>query len=516
MTTRQISLCVAMTSLLTALPATAENSPASVAPPSFFATQADWSGFYVGAHTGGFVDGQQGRLFRSGPSGPGGGGGGGAADGGVGGAGGAGANASRGFGNLVTGATTYQGLHGGYNLQLGGVVFGVEGDINGLGRIDDVLGSVRARFGYATGPVLLYGTAGAAFQSYSGGPFGGFVVGNGGGNGGNGGAGILLGPGGPGGPGGTGGGSSLISGVAGSRSGFVGGGGVEVKLSPLVSVGVEALAYRFGDQSFSLALPRDTLALNGRLNFHLGDPRAPTAPGPIASWAGGYGGAHIGGVYNLSQAIVGDVSLTNGNPGGAGGNGAAGGGGGGGGGGSGAVAFASLQRYTSFIGGVHLGYNWQSANLVYGGEGDIDFSPDRTHTFLGSVRGRLGWANDAYLLYGTVGAAFNRNEAVRAVFAGNGGNGANGASAAAGAAGGAGGLGGLALAVRADDTRVGFAVGGGFETKVTNRVSLGVEGLYYDFGRSAPTPVFGGAPGGALSRDDALVLRTRLTIGLQP
>jgi len=165
MTTRKLGFCAAVAGLITTLPASAENSTDTFAPPAFFATTADWSGLYVGAQTGGFVDARQGFLFRSNPSGPGGGGGGGAADGGVGGAGGNGANGRRLFGNLATGATAYQGLHGGYNLQFGGAVFGVEGDIAGLGRIGDVLGSVRARFGYATGPLLFYGTVGAAFQS---------------------------------------------------------------------------------------------------------------------------------------------------------------------------------------------------------------------------------------------------------------------------------------------------------------------------------------------------------------
>jgi opacity protein-like surface antigen len=519
MNTRLISLCVALSVLPCARPVLADGSTIAAAGlPVFVASTPDWSGFYLGVHTGGFVNGRTSSLFQSGPSGPGGGGGGGAADvlGDIGGAGGAGANAVRGFGRLETGPTAYQGLHGGYNLQFGSVVLGVEGDINFLGRIEDVLGSVRARSGYAVGPVLLYVTAGAAFQSHSGGLLGAFVVGNGG-NGGNGGTGSLGGLGGPGGAGGTGIGGPGIVGVSGSRSGFVGGAGAEVRLSPQVSAGVEALYYNFSSSSQGTGLPRDTVALNGRLTYHFGD-FGPHAPLPTANWGGLYGGGQIGAVYNSSQGIIDQASSFNGLSGGAGGNGVgASAGGGGGGGGSGAVAFAGLQRFASFIGGVHLGYNFQSGNIVYGGEGDIDFSPDRSHTYLASVRGRLGWANEVYLLYGTAGVAFNRNEAVRGVFAANGGNGANGGNAPAGA-GGAGGLGGLAQVLRNGETRTGFVVGGGLEAKVHERVSLGVEGLYWNFGSGAASPAFiaGGSNFAGSTRNDAFVVRTRLSVSLLP
>jgi outer membrane immunogenic protein len=78
---------------------------------------------------------------------------------------------------------------------------------------------------------------------------------------------------------------------------------------------------------------------------------------------------------------------------------------------------------TGVIGGLQAGYNWQFSNLVLGVEGDISFSSlDRTvlvptspggnDTYrsrlstLGTVRGRIGWAFDRVLLYGTGGAAF--------------------------------------------------------------------------------------------------------------
>jgi outer membrane immunogenic protein len=79
---------------------------------------------------------------------------------------------------------------------------------------------------------------------------------------------------------------------------------------------------------------------------------------------------------------------------------------------------------TGVIGGLQAGYNWQFSSLVLGIEGDISFSSlDRTNSVfarlpsnfdtyqsrlstLGTVRGRIGWAFDRLLVYGTGGAAF--------------------------------------------------------------------------------------------------------------
>jgi len=79
---------------------------------------------------------------------------------------------------------------------------------------------------------------------------------------------------------------------------------------------------------------------------------------------------------------------------------------------------------TGVIGGLQAGYNWQFNNFVLGLEGDVSLaslsrttSPgavsfiggDSFHgdvTALGTVRGRLGWAFDRVLVYGTGGVAF--------------------------------------------------------------------------------------------------------------
>ena len=56
------------------------------------------------------------------------------------------------------------------------------------------------------------------------------------------------------------------------------------------------------------------------------------------------------------------------------------------------------------LGGVHLGYNLQGTHILYGIEGDADFSQDIS--FLGSIRGRLGWAGERVMVYGTAGVGF--------------------------------------------------------------------------------------------------------------
>ena len=100
---------------------------------------------------------------------------------------------------------------------------------------------------------------------------------------------------------------------------------------------------------------------------------------------------------------------------------------------------------TMFIGGFHIGYNWQKpSNFVLGLEGDVDFGDDID--YLASIRGRLGYAMGPTLLYATGGVAFLGID--------------NGFE---------------------DDTLTGWTAGLGIEHKLRENVSLGLEGLYYDF-----------------------------------
>jgi outer membrane immunogenic protein len=143
---------------------------------------------------------------------------------------------------------------------------------------------------------------------------------------------------------------------------------------------------------------------------------------------------------------------------------------------------------TEFIGGVHGGYNWQAGSLLLGVEGDIAFASDID--YLASVRGRVGWASPNWLVYGTAGVAFiDTSTNFIVVSADNGPFGFN--------------LG---------NTDTGFVGGGGIEYRLGENLSLGVEGLYYDFGSDTQNLTAGaGEPFVLKDELDFAVARGRLT-----
>jgi len=120
--------------------------------------------------------------------------------------------------------------------------------------------------------------------------------------------------------------------------------------------------------------------------------------------------------------------------------------------------FRSYEIDSTFVGGIHLGYNWQtSPNWVFGIEGAVNLIADEIQftdeskeqdltSYLASIRGRVGYAAGENLFYGTAGVAFLGYQDDTGI-----------------------------------DDAVGFVVGAGFERKITNNLSFGVEGLYYDF-----------------------------------
>ncbi len=79
----------------------------------------------------------------------------------------------------------------------------------------------------------------------------------------------------------------------------------------------------------------------------------------------------------------------------------------------------NLASPSGFLGGVQAGYNWQSGQFVFGIEGDIQASgaDDRfaawkfSNPWFGTVRGRVGYAMNNVLLYGTGGLAFGELKA---------------------------------------------------------------------------------------------------------
>lgn len=78
----------------------------------------------------------------------------------------------------------------------------------------------------------------------------------------------------------------------------------------------------------------------------------------------------------------------------------------------------SGAKPSGFVGGVTGGYNWQSGNVVFGIEGDMQGSTadDRfanykySNPWFGTVRGRIGYAFNNVLVYGTGGLAFGSLE----------------------------------------------------------------------------------------------------------
>jgi outer membrane immunogenic protein len=79
-----------------------------------------------------------------------------------------------------------------------------------------------------------------------------------------------------------------------------------------------------------------------------------------------------------------------------------------------------------FAGGVQAGYNWQTGPLVYGLETDFQlsdgkgpfsgnvagtpFSGTAKNEWFGTIRGRVGYAVDRWLVYVTGGAAYSHNK----------------------------------------------------------------------------------------------------------
>jgi outer membrane immunogenic protein len=138
-------------------------------------------------------------------------------------------------------------------------------------------------------------------------------------------------------------------------------------------------------------------------------------------------------------------------------------------------AYQLSYRANGPVGGGHAGFNWQVNQFVFGFEGDVLGTSMRVtaplNTFLfantvwqtgvtGSVRGRIGWAWDRFLVFGTGGVAFE-DFRLRENFIG---------------------VGPGFLGETFHTTRAGFTVGGGVEYAVTNNWLLRAEYRYSDYG----------------------------------
>jgi outer membrane immunogenic protein len=149
-------------------------------------------------------------------------------------------------------------------------------------------------------------------------------------------------------------------------------------------------------------------------------------------WQGVYVGANLGGANGKSEM----VSLT-----------------------SGRIQDAS---FSSGIGSVFGGYNWQVGSLVAGAEVDYTRGQDKIGGFP-TARGRVGWAFNNTLLYVTAGAGIQGATVTR-----------------------------LATNEKVSNRFSGLVVGGGIETKLARNFGLRGEVLYFDSSKEQ----FNFAPGG--------------------
>jgi outer membrane immunogenic protein len=144
------------------------------------------------------------------------------------------------------------------------------------------------------------------------------------------------------------------------------------------------------------------------------------------------------------------------------------------------------------VGGT-IGYNWQSAQTVFGLEGDLDWADingtsstncpggcKTSDSWLSTVRGRLGYAADRFLPYVTGGAAFGD---IRAQAPGFG---------------------------TQSDTKAGWTIGGGLEAALVGNWTAKVEYLYVDLGSFN----CGVSCGGGLASDNVSFKSNILRAGL--
>jgi outer membrane immunogenic protein len=124
----------------------------------------------------------------------------------------------------------------------------------------------------------------------------------------------------------------------------------------------------------------------------------------------------------------------------------------------GGFSFASGATANGFVGGLHVGYNYQLGHWVFGIETDLTYDSFLTSSvtsavspgWVGTLRPRLGYAMGPLLLYGTGGLAY----------------------------------GNPALFSMTGDSRLGWVAGAGVEYALSKNMSLRLEYLHSDLGAS--------------------------------
>ena len=227
---------------------------------------------------------------------------------------------------------------------------------------------------------------------------------------------------------------------------------------------------------------------------------------PVFTWSGFYVGGNIGGAWrnnNDDAVFVAPNTIVNTNTGGTFAT-------------TGAFAFSD-KNDSGVTGGAQVGYNMQFGAFVVGVEADIQAADlnarnggfytftgtadgipglatgttvvlrdQRDIDWWGSVRARAGFAFDRFLVYGTGGFAF--------------GGGSNNCGGFVGCG---------------DNTRGGWAAGGGVEYAWTNNMTVGVEGLFVSLGHdnfrgAAFNPTTNTLFLGTNQDDDFTVVRAKL------
>ena len=201
------------------------------------------------------------------------------------------------------------------------------------------------------------------------------------------------------------------------------------------------------------------------------------APLPVMTWAGLYVGVNAGYTFGADR----NVAFANYDVPGAGFAALAA---------AGAIPLSLSAKRDGFIGGGQIGYNWQFGSLVAGLEADFQGTTAKANTnyispvgaytllnskldYLGTVRGRFGFAvAPSVLLYATGGLAYG-NSKVSYVVGGPAG----------------------AFANTTSQTKAGYTVGAGVEWAFAPSWSVKGEYLYYDLGRQGTT-LLAAVPGG--------------------
>ena len=219
----------------------------------------------------------------------------------------------------------------------------------------------------------------------------------------------------------------------------------------------------------------------------------PPAPMPMAieapalTWTGLYVGVQGGGAFNPSNGDNVFLDTSFGGPVLSGG----------------ADAFRnnfSSDFGSSFIGGGHIGYDYQMGGIVLGAIADINavdisktatafsntpafYETERSLNYLGTVRARVGAVvMDRGLAYVTGGLAYgNVNYGFRTDSPVVSGNARSNAAA-------------TPAIVNEDEDNFGYTVGGGMEVLVTQNLSFGAEYLYTNLGSGNSTTTLNGGP----------------------